>query len=164
MSAQRVLILVAVLVAVLYAVSLAWSGRNQGQPVDPASTSLRHLARSKPIDPAEITALSGRWQTGQWTIDANLGAASLDLAPSRSRAAVRRVKISLQGSDNFRLEYKPRPDPEHAGQTADPNASPFVISRVKPNQPAIELTLREHGGELEVRRLSRIGPAIFRLE
>ena len=163
MSVNRILILLVVVVVVLFVVTLALGNRNSGGSVDPKKTWLARMTRPQKFNLAEISPTNG-WQNGRWTIAKGVREAGLDIAPSKSGRAIRRLKLSLQGSSGFQLEFTPRPDKDEPGKYADTEATALRVREVKPGQKPLELTILQHGGLLVVRRANAAAPAMFALE
>ncbi len=164
MSANRILLLAAVLIAVLFGVSLALGSRNSDRPVDPKASSFNKWIHFKNVNPGELTARGGRLENGQWSIDRNILTASLDVAPSKDNTKIRRLSLSLAGGDPFEVRFTPLPDTNHPTKLADANASPLRITKFEAGKPPLQLTILEHGGKLDVQRLANTKPAGFKLD
>jgi len=150
---------------VLFAISLALSTRNRDQQVDPATSWFNKVKPSQAVEASEISALSGSWTNGQWTLPNTLREASLAIAPSKSKRTIRSVKLSLQQGEPFEIRFIPRPDQEEPAKSADAEATPLQIKKLEPGRPPIQLTILQHGGTLVARRLGAgTGQAVFKLE
>jgi hypothetical protein len=160
MTTSRALILLIVLIGILFGLSLALGSRNSGgaQRVNPADTWLAKLAGSQQLDFAEVSA-TNRWENGHWTIPQGIREACLQINPSKHRQAVRRVKISLNVTSGFTLQFAPQLDKEHQGEFVDAQATELTTGKFP-----VELTVLEHGGVLRVTRDNAISVAVFTFE
>jgi len=166
-TTQRVLLLVAAVLLALTAASFALGQSRQNRDVDPVNSDLRaFLPKRKANDLRTISAAGGSWDpsSGQWTLDSRVPAASLQIgADDGGWNKIRSLKLNLAGSDAFEVRYTPKRESVPGGKLLDEGASELRIPKLQPGKP-LELTVLEHGGQLEVRRLGSKGPAVFRVK
>jgi len=155
----RFLLILGVIVLVLFGVSLAVQNKTQGDLTNPTNSwasrvnawwsSNQKLDARKEVDPAP--------SEGKWLTPAINPRLILEIKRSEDEQTIRKATFGLRPG-HFQITYTPRPDEKDAAKLADPQAVRLDIQKYDPVRGPLTLVFLKHGGKLDIRRTSGLGP------